>query len=65
MTVTKHRRCPFCGGKAVPILYGMPTFDAFQRAERGELAIGGCILSDDAPAWQCAEGHEFGALTRL
>ena len=65
MTVTKHRRCPTCGSQAVPIMYGMPTFDAFQQAERGELAIGGCVLADEAPAWQCTEGHEFGVPTRL
>jgi hypothetical protein len=27
-----------------PILYGMPTPEAFEAAERGEFVIGGCCI---------------------
>lgn len=55
------RTCPKCGAKTVPILYGEPTPDAFQAAERGELVLGGCVVSDDSPSRTCTTcGHAFG-----
>jgi hypothetical protein len=42
--------CPRCRKRSgVDILYGMPTHEAFEMAERGEIAIGGCCIDDDAP----------------
>ncbi len=50
----KKRRCPKCNEKAgVPIVYGHPTEDAWEAAQRGELAIGGCMREWDAPKWRC------------
>lgn len=37
---------PRCGTRGVPILYGLPSHEAFEAEERGELVIGGCM--DDA-----------------
>jgi Zn finger protein HypA/HybF involved in hydrogenase expression len=63
VTVTKHRRCPTCGAKAVPILYGLVDVDAFEAEKRGEIAIGGCVIIErESPAWQCTNGHEVGRL---
>jgi hypothetical protein len=55
--------CPQCGSAdAVPIAYGLPSFDMFEEAERGEVALGGCIVSGNDPAWQCTSCKQrFGA----
>lgn len=45
--------CPRCGGRAVPILRGYPSPDAFDAADRGEVVLGGCIVTDDDPAFAC------------
>ncbi len=42
--------CPKCGStKTVPILYGYPSYEAFEAAERGEILLGGCELIDGMP----------------
>ena len=48
--------CPVCGsGKVAPILYGLPNFtDELNRAlDEGRVALGGCVITDDDPAWKC------------
>jgi hypothetical protein len=56
---TKPDKCPKCGGKVVEILYGAPTYEAFEASERGEIVLGGCCISVDEegnlqnPDWQC------------
>ena len=46
MTRRTTSKCPECGERAVrPILYGMPTPEAFEAAERGEFILGGCCIS--------------------
>ena len=47
--------CPRCGGVSVPIQYGLGDQRMYQAAERGEIALGGCCLSDDDPAWSCTQ----------
>lgn len=56
-------RCPRCGERAaVRILYGMPTPDAVEAAERGELVIAGCARERNDPSHECrACGHRFQA----
>ena len=44
---------PRCGGRAIPILRGMPTLEAFQAADRGEIYLGGCLVSDEDPDFAC------------
>jgi hypothetical protein len=47
--------CPACGSKQVqPIVYGLPGPELIERAERGEVALGGCIVFPENPEWQCA-----------
>jgi transposase-like protein len=55
--------CPKCGSESVvSIIYGMPTYETFQRAKRGEFALGGCMISADSPEWQCQACHtSFGS----
>jgi hypothetical protein len=84
MTVTSppFPPCPRCGSTdAVEILYGYPTFEAGMAAERGELILGGCMVGDESPDYQCracdsslpwvrpeaedAEDEEFAALPAI
>jgi hypothetical protein len=45
-TTTRRGRCPNCGAKAVVrIVYGYPGAALIERAERGEVMLGGCCLS--------------------
>ncbi len=42
--------CPKCRStKTVPILYGYPSHEAFEAAERGEIFLGGCELINGMP----------------
>jgi hypothetical protein len=52
--------CVICGSAAlIPILYGMPTSNAFAAAQRGELVIAGCDLHDEVPTARCRDcGHD-------
>lgn len=47
--------CPVCGNpETVPILYGMPGWHGvFEAAEAGAVAIGGCVVWEGMPHWQC------------
>jgi hypothetical protein len=48
------KKCPACGAAdTIKILYGMPTHEAFEASERGELVLGGCYVSDANPARHC------------
>ena len=64
MTRRRTRRttlpCPSCGGPgSIPIVYGYPTIETMQRAQRGEVALGGCIIMPNQPhqtlCARCAE----------
>lgn len=35
--------CPKCGGRLVRICYGLPSSETFEKAERKELFLGGCM----------------------
>lgn len=54
-------KCPRCGSTSVvPILYGMPSHEAREAAERGELVIGGCEVEIGQPSHACrACGHRW------
>ena len=51
--------CPICEGKVVPIVYGMPTGELEEKADRGEVILGGCCIAVDEhghnlmPEWAC------------
>ena len=46
MVPAKAKPCPHCGEsvKPVSILYGYPTHEGIQQAERGEVVLGGCVV---------------------
>lgn len=56
----KHRRaggpCGQCGRALVPVVYGFPGHELWERAKRGEVVIGGCIPMDKA--WACSHCTE-------
>jgi hypothetical protein len=47
------RICPVCGATGVPIVYGLPGADLIEQEDRGEVALGGCVISDFSPTFQC------------
>ena len=49
--------CPKCGGKIVEILYGEPTEELFNAAERGEVILGGCCIAFDEKGNQIDPQH--------
>lgn len=53
--------CPACRQEAgVYILYGLPTEEAIEMAERNEIALGGCCIEEDGPDHKCTQcGHEW------
>jgi predicted RNA-binding Zn-ribbon protein involved in translation (DUF1610 family) len=53
---TRPAKCPNCGHSPVAeILWGMPAFSEKLEADlkAGRVKLGGCIVSDDDPAWEC------------
>ena len=55
--------CLACGAKgAARILYGLPLFSPELDAllDKGELVLGGCVISEDDPEWHCNScGHDW------
>ena len=54
--------CPSCTAtNPLEILYGLPSHEMQLAEFEGSIALGGCIIHDDNPAYRCREcGHEFG-----
>ncbi|CAA9560997.1 MAG: hypothetical protein AVDCRST_MAG70-1662 [uncultured Thermomicrobiales bacterium] len=52
-------RCPACAEtvRPVPIAYGMPGPEMVAAAERGEILLGGCVVSPDNPTHRCPRCH--------
>jgi hypothetical protein len=43
----KGSKCPACKmGKLIPIVYGLPDREVMEKSERGELELGGCIITE-------------------
>ena len=55
-------KCPSCGSsKVVPIVYGMPGPELVEASKKGEVELGGCVVTDRDPEWHCkACGHGWG-----
>ena len=52
--VSGQRACPQCGALGVvPIVFGLPSPELVESAERGEVSLGGCVVSETAPTWRC------------
>lgn len=45
-TLRKGSKCPTCkNGKLIPIVYGLPLRELMEQSERGEVELGGCIIT--------------------
>ena len=52
--VQAGRLCPACGREdSIPLIYGMPASDDFRHAERGVVALGGCLIPEEVAAFVC------------
>jgi hypothetical protein len=47
--------CPDCGGRVVPIWYGLPSEAGWARIAAGEAVGGGCMSGPNAPVWCCQD----------
>jgi len=58
---TKKSKCPKCESKEViPIAYGYPSGEMLEKADRDEVALGGCCVIEGQPEWYCKTcDHEF------
>lgn len=58
--------CPSCKQKkGVNIIYGYPTEEAFEEAERNEAVLGGCMQEIGAPDRQCLNcSHQWEIVRR-
>ena len=45
--------CPKCHSQLIPIIYGLPTHEMFLKQEKGELILGGCVISPNDPKCYC------------
>jgi hypothetical protein len=46
-TLRKGSNCPTCKvGKLIPIVYGMPGRELMEQSDRGEVELGGCVVSE-------------------
>ncbi|HBN83798.1 MAG TPA: hypothetical protein DDZ89_08130 [Clostridiales bacterium] len=51
-----YRRCPVCGSKnSIKIIYGYPGPEIMEKAQAGELKLGGCCLFGDDPEYYCKD----------
>ena len=56
----KNIKCPKCGSNnTVPIVYGMPPYELFEKEEIHEVILGGCIVHDDSPSWHCKDCENY------
>ena len=56
------KQCPECHdkGSIVEIAYGYPGIEMIEKYEKGEIKLGGCLVSEDNPDWHCNKcGHEW------
>lgn len=53
--------CPECGAVTVVlIIYGFPPAEIGEAAQRGEVVLGGCLITGDDPEWRCTVcGHQW------
>ena len=52
--------CPSCNSSSVAeILYGYyPNMDSIKEAlEKNEIVLGGCVVTDHDPKWECNSCH--------
>lgn len=58
-TEPKAPICPSCGStEVVPIVYGLPDPELAEASKKGEVEMGGSVITVHDPKWRCkACGH--------
>lgn len=45
-TLRKGSNCPTCNAaKLIPIVYGLPGGELMEQSDRGEIELGGCVVT--------------------
>lgn len=57
MSKKKINVCPKCKGKLLDIVYGLPSPELFDKAEKHEVYLGGCCISANDPKYFCPKCH--------
>ena len=59
---TKRPPCPKCQSKKiVPIQFGTPSMEMYEKSKLGKFVLGGCCISGESAKWYCLDcEHEFG-----
>ena len=46
-SLRKGSNCPTCNAaKLIPIVYGLPGRELMEQSDRGEIELGGCIITE-------------------
>ena len=48
-------RCPKCGRKLIPIVYGYPSAPMLEASTKNLIKLGGCVTTPDDPEWWCEQ----------
>lgn len=46
-------KCPNCNEKLIRIVYGLPGNELMEKAKKGEVCLGGCIVLENSPKYYC------------
>ena len=53
-TSQPEKNCPFCGSDNISsIIYGYPSPELLDKAARGEVSLGGCVITNYDPNKKC------------
>lgn len=65
--MSRKFNCPACNEETgVEIVYGMPSEDLANKAELGEVVLGGCVIEPNQPYYHCkACGFEWDKSTHF
>ena len=52
-------KCPKCGKSWIAeILWGYPNMSSIEKElEKKEIVLGGCLVSNNDPKWECNDCH--------
>lgn len=61
----KRHSCPQClEAEGVEIAYGMPSNETLELLDRGLIVLGGCVIREGGPKYQCLWcDHQWGEVT--
>lgn len=51
-------KCPFCNETMLEYVYGFPTSKLLERADAGEILLGGCGVYEYNPTHYCSHCQE-------